>query len=99
MQVEKAVTVTQNKLGDLWYRVGDLRAASLNYKRALAVRRGILAAADDAERQLAELDLALSLAKVADIEQVACEPPSLLWTRLQGVRQLPAPSVRVGRGV
>jgi len=70
LKVEKALTVTQNKLGDLWYRVGNLEAARSLYARALAVRRGILVAAGDSETRLAELDVALSLAKVADIEMV-----------------------------
>jgi tetratricopeptide (TPR) repeat protein len=69
-EVERALSVTQNKSGDLCYRVGDLAAAKSLYSRALEVRRGVLAGATEAERPAAELDVALSLAKLADINQV-----------------------------
>jgi hypothetical protein len=81
LKVEKALTVTQNKLGDLWYRVGNLEAARSLYARALAIRRGVLVATGDAETRLAELDVALSLAKLADIEMV-CQVPAWPYGRL-----------------
>ena len=70
LQVRQALTVTLNKSGDLQYRIGDLGAAEGFYTRALGIRRDSLAisAADDKPRL--QLDVALSLAKVADIQQV-----------------------------
>ena len=73
LQVQQALTVTQNKLGDLWYRVGNLDAAREFYKRALAVRRSQAESAAESEKQRAELDLALSFAKLADISAVSLD--------------------------
>ena len=68
--MRQALTVTLNKSGDLRYRTGDLQAAEGFYTRALGIRRESLAyfAAGDEPRM--QLDVALSLAKVADIQQV-----------------------------
>ena len=74
-------------------------------RSALAVRRGILAAAvDDSERRLAELDIGLSLAKVADIQQVklgaitACN--SVLLRTIEHIicASMPGARERGGRG-
>ena len=70
VQVEKALTVTQNKLGDLLYRTGNLERARDQYQKALAARQGIAAASEGDEKWVAELDVAFSFAKLADIEQV-----------------------------
>ena len=65
--------MTQNKLGDLLYRNGNLEAALGLYKKALSAREAISASIEGSEKSLAELDVAFSLAKAADIEQVSRE--------------------------
>ena len=76
VQVKKALTVTQNKLGDLLYRTGNAERARDMYQEALTARQGIAAASDGDEKLVAELDVAFSLAKAADIEQASadCSP-------------------------
>lgn len=69
-QVWQALTVTQNKLGDLWYRAGNLVAAKDFYGRALTLRHRALQLTEGSEHLRAQLDLALSLLKVADVNQV-----------------------------
>ena len=64
-----------NKLGDLQYLRQSLPAARDSYHEALAVRRAALREAEAGsceEAALAErhVDVAVSLAKVADIEKV-----------------------------
>lgn len=63
--------MTQNKLGDLHYRVGDLEAAQRQYLKALEARQSISASCSGQEKSTADLDVAFSLAKAADIEQVS----------------------------
>ena len=72
-QVEKALTVTQNKLGDLLYRIGQLESAQDLYQKALRARQGIASASEGNDKPVAELDVAFSLAKLADIEQASTD--------------------------
>ena len=64
--------MTQNKLGDLLYRTGNVQQARDLYGAALTARQSIAAASSGDDKLAAELDLAFSLAKAADIEQVKC---------------------------
>lgn len=50
--------------------MGDFSAARDNYSQALEIRRDIASISETASKCSAELDIAFSLAKVADIEQV-----------------------------
>ena len=68
--MRQALTVTLNKSGDLKYRIGDLQAAEGFYTRALGIRRVSLASFAAGDEARLQLDVALSLAKVADIQQV-----------------------------
>ena len=72
LQAQQALTVTQNKLGDLWYRLGNLESARGLYKEALNRRKTICESSSS--DMTAQIDYALSLAKVADIEQVRIFP-------------------------
>lgn len=71
MQVEQSLTVTQNKLGDLLYRQGKLEQAHTLYLKALRARQAVAESSKGAAKLTAELDLAFSLAKAADIEQAS----------------------------
>jgi hypothetical protein len=66
--IKHELTVTLNKLGDLWYRSNNLAAAHDFYDRALQQRRAMLGAADGGTPS-AQLNVALSLAKIADLEE------------------------------
>lgn len=68
LQVQQTLTVTQNKLGDLWYSLGKLESAQIFYRQALQRRKALYS--DQTMNLRAKIDYALSLAKVADIEQV-----------------------------
>ena len=75
-ELRKTLSVALNKLGDLQYLRQNLPAARDSYCEALAVRRAALREAETCshgEAALAErhVDVALSLAKVADIEKVS----------------------------
>ena len=83
IQVKKALTVTQNKLGDLLYRTGSVERARDMYQEALTARQSIAAACNGDEKLVAELDVAFSFAKAADIEQASahCSPSRLNFSR------------------
>ncbi|KAI5057284.1 hypothetical protein GOP47_0027299 [Adiantum capillus-veneris] len=66
-EVIHALSVSLNKMGDLKYYADDLQAARTNYARSLDVRRSALQ--DDTELSSQVLDLAVSLAKVADVDR------------------------------
>ena len=77
-----------NKLGDLAIMRGDLHAAVALYNRSLAVRRRIVqqqAGCSATGRARHELDLAVSLGKLADAEQVRglCWHGACRWTEVQ----------------
>ena len=74
-ELRKTLSVALNKLGDLQYLRQSLPAARDSYHEALAVRRTALREAEAGIHEgpaLAErhVDMAVSLAKVADIEKV-----------------------------
>lgn len=67
LEVVHTLSVSLNKIGDLKYYDGDLPSARLYYIRALDVRRNALKEHSEASSQV--VDLAVSLAKVADLER------------------------------
>ena len=74
-ELRKTLSVALNKLGDLQYLRQNLPAARGSYHEALAVRRSALRDAEAGSHEEAVLagrhvDVAVSLAKVADIEKV-----------------------------
>eukprot|EP00262_Sarcandra_glabra_P002251 TRINITY_DN1250_c0_g5_i2.p1 TRINITY_DN1250_c0_g5~~TRINITY_DN1250_c0_g5_i2.p1 ORF type:complete len:118 (-),score=16.29 TRINITY_DN1250_c0_g5_i2:356-709(-) len=56
-----------NKIGDLKYYDGDLSATRLSYARSLDVRRNAIKDNSNASSQI--VDIAVSLAKVADVDR------------------------------
>ena len=74
-ELRKTLSVALNKLGDLQYLRQSLPAARGSYREALAVRRAALREAEAGSHEEAavaerHVDVAVSLAKVADIEKV-----------------------------
>ena len=74
-ELRKTLSVALNKMGDLQYLRQSLPAARDSYHKALGVRRAALREAEAGSHEegaLAErhVDVAVSLAKVADIEKV-----------------------------
>lgn len=67
-EVVHALSVSLNKMGDLKYYADDLQAARAFYVRSLDVRRSALM--DYTELSSQVLDIAVSLAKVADVDRV-----------------------------
>ncbi|MCO5598489.1 hypothetical protein L7F22_052586 [Adiantum nelumboides] len=66
-EVIHALSVSLNKMGDLKYYADDLQAARAYYARSLDVRRSALQEYTVLSSQV--LDLAVSLAKVADVDR------------------------------
>ncbi|ONK62756.1 uncharacterized protein A4U43_C07F7810 [Asparagus officinalis] len=67
LEVVHTLSVSLNKIGDLKYYDGDLQSAKFYYTRALDVRRNAVKENTNASSQV--LDLAVSLAKVADLDR------------------------------
>ncbi|KAF8093718.1 hypothetical protein N665_0379s0012 [Sinapis alba] len=67
LEITHTLSVSLNKIGDLKYYDGDLQAARSYYLRALNVRRDAMKHHPNAPSQI--LDVAVSLAKVADIDR------------------------------
>ncbi|KAL7601386.1 protein NCA1 [Lactuca sativa] len=67
LEVTHTLSVSLNKIGDLKYYEGDLKAARDHYFRALDVRRNAIKDSSKAPSQV--LDVAVSLAKVADVDR------------------------------
>ncbi|KAL0724900.1 hypothetical protein Bca4012_039499 [Brassica carinata] len=67
LEITHTLSVSLNKIGDLKYYDGDLQAARSYYLRALNVRRDAMNHHPKAPSQI--LDVAVSLAKVADIDR------------------------------
>jgi tetratricopeptide (TPR) repeat protein len=65
-EVQHALTVSLNKLGDLRYMQGDLPAARQQYSAALDIRQAACAS-EGGGTAMQQLDLAASLVKVADV--------------------------------
>ncbi|KAH9295020.1 hypothetical protein KI387_038608, partial [Taxus chinensis] len=66
-EVVHALSVSLNKIGDLKYRDGDLSAAKSNYSQSLDIRRKAIKDYTKLSSQV--LDVAVSLAKVADVNR------------------------------
>ncbi|KAH0918763.1 protein NCA1 [Brassica rapa] len=67
LEITHTLSVSLNKIGDVKYNDGDLQAARSYYIRALNVRRDAMKLHPNAPSQI--LDVAVSLAKVADIDR------------------------------
>ncbi|XP_071720398.1 protein NCA1-like [Rutidosis leptorrhynchoides] len=67
VEVTHTLSVSLNKIGDLKYYEGDLQSARDHYFRALDVRRNAIKDSSKAPSQV--LDVAVSLAKVADVDR------------------------------
>ncbi|KAL4564639.1 hypothetical protein LXL04_028706 [Taraxacum kok-saghyz] len=67
LEVTHTLSVSLNKIGDLKYYEGDLKSARYHYFRALDVRRNAINDSSKAPSQV--LDVAVSLAKVADVDR------------------------------
>lgn len=67
LEVAHTLSVSLNKIGDLKYYDGDLQCARSYYSRALDVRRSAVKEHGDASSQV--VDLAVSLAKIADLDR------------------------------
>ncbi|KAJ4830131.1 Protein nca1 [Turnera subulata] len=66
-EISHTLSVSLNKIGDLKYYDGDLEAAKSYYIRSLDVRRDAIKQHPDVPSQ--SLDVAVSLAKVADVDR------------------------------
>ncbi|KAF8395037.1 hypothetical protein HHK36_018976 [Tetracentron sinense] len=67
LEVTHTLSVSLNKIGDLKYYDGDLQAAKSYYSRSLDVRRNAIKDCSNVPSQI--LDVAVSLAKVADVDK------------------------------
>lgn len=67
LEITHTLSVSLNKIGDLKYYDGDLQAARSYYFRSLNVRRDAIKHRSDVPSQI--LDIAVSLAKVADVDR------------------------------
>ncbi|XP_010554493.1 PREDICTED: uncharacterized protein LOC104824200 [Tarenaya hassleriana] len=67
LEITHTLSVSLNKIGDLKYYDGDLQAARSYYFRSLNVRRDAMKLHPDSPSQI--LDVAVSLAKVADVDR------------------------------
>ncbi|XP_021296529.1 uncharacterized protein LOC110425811 isoform X1 [Herrania umbratica] len=66
LEITHTLSVSLNKIGDLKYYDGDLQAARSYYFRSLGVRRDVIKHNPGISSQI--LDVAVSLAKVADVD-------------------------------
>ncbi|KAK9283694.1 hypothetical protein L1049_011944 [Liquidambar formosana] len=67
LEITHTLSVSLNKIGDLKYYDGDLQAARSCYFRSLNVRRNAIKHHTNVPSQI--LDVAVSLAKVADVDR------------------------------
>ncbi|KAL4366810.1 hypothetical protein GQ457_05G032840 [Hibiscus cannabinus] len=67
LEITHTLSVSLNKIGDLKYYDGDLQAARSYYFRSLGVRRDVIKNHPGIASQV--LDVAVSLAKVADVDR------------------------------
>ena len=71
LQITHPLSVSYNKLGDLEYGLGKVEAAEGWYQKGLAVRQQALSSQQTAQPSQ-QLDVAVSMIKVADAHQVCC---------------------------
>ncbi|KAK3010104.1 hypothetical protein RJ639_012444 [Escallonia herrerae] len=67
LEIKHTLSVSLNKIGDLKYYDGDLQAARSYYSQGLNVRRNAIKHHSSVPSQI--LDVAVSLAKVADVDK------------------------------
>ncbi|XP_045821523.1 protein NCA1 isoform X1 [Trifolium pratense] len=67
LEITHTLSVSLNKIGDLKYYDGDLQAARSYYFQSLNVRRDVIKNNSNVSSQV--LDVAVSLAKVADVDK------------------------------
>ncbi|KAI5420677.1 variant 3, Protein nca1 [Lathyrus oleraceus] len=67
LEITHTLSVSLNKIGDLKYHGGDLQAARSYYFQSLNVRRDVVKNNSNVSSQV--LDVAVSLAKVADVDK------------------------------
>ncbi|KAL5078335.1 hypothetical protein RYX36_017319 [Vicia faba] len=67
LEITHTLSVSLNKIGDLKYHGGDLQAARSYYFQSLNVRRDVVRNNSNVSSQV--LDVAVSLAKVADVDK------------------------------
>nr|XP_019710490.1 protein NCA1 [Elaeis guineensis] len=67
LELIHTLSVSLNKIGDLRYYDGDLKSAKAYYKQSLDVRRNAVKEHPNVSSQV--VDLAVSLAKVADVDR------------------------------
>lgn len=73
VQITHPLSVSYNKLGDLEYGLGNVEAAEGWYQKGLAVRQQALGSRQKSDPNQ-QLDVAVSMIKVADANQV-CDIP------------------------
>ena len=71
VQITHPLSVSYNKLGDLEYGLGNVEAAEGWYQKGLSVRQQTLSSSQQPEPSQ-QLDVAVSMIKVADANQVCC---------------------------
>lgn len=69
MQITHPLSVSMNKLGDMEYSLGNVEAAEEWYQKGLAVRQQALSSSQQPQPSQ-QLDVAVSMIKVADANQV-----------------------------
>ena len=71
LQITHPLSVSLNKLGDMEYSLGNVKAAEAWYQKGLAVRQQALSSSQQPQPSQ-QLDAAVSMIKVADANQVCC---------------------------
>ena len=87
LQVKHALSVSLNKLGDLQHWRGGVRDACHCYQAALSLRRELAQSANEERGVGMQLDLAVSLIKVANAEQ-ALDDADLAQPLLEEARKM-----------
>ncbi len=87
MQVKHALSVSLNKLGDLQHGRGDVGDACRRYEEALSLRHELAESVDEDRGVGTQLDLVVSLIKVANATQ-ALDDADLAEPLLQEARKV-----------
>ncbi|KAF5733661.1 hypothetical protein HS088_TW16G00101 [Tripterygium wilfordii] len=88
LEITHTLSISLNKVGDLKYYEEDLQAARSYYFRSLNVRREAMEHHPNVSSQC--LDVATSLAKVADVDRNLCNEDSAIDGFREGIRLLEA---------
>ncbi|KAJ0255339.1 Protein NCA1 [Hirschfeldia incana] len=86
LEITHTLSVSLNKIGDVKYYDGDIQAARSYYIRALDVRRDAMKHHPNALSQI--LDVAVSLAKVADIDRTLTNEDAAIDGFKEGMKLL-----------